>query len=149
MSIAAPTRPRVRHALATAAAYMRLNLTTGAADVIVGAQADFLLVDVYRDDDVRPGPGGRYQVDTADGQRVRFSPLARGRTVYANWYQHATSPDGRTSHPRAPMTGQQVHKRITRADGIHVLASGDIVRINGGRCVESWSRLPDTPEENR
>lgn len=138
-----------RRALATADAYLRLNTTTGLADVIVGSQVDFLLVDIYRDDDVRPGRNGRYQVDTADGQRVRFSPIARGRVPYANWYQHATSPDGRASHPRAPLTGQQVHKRTTRLDGIHVLASGDIVRINRGRCVESWSPLPDNPEENQ
>ncbi|MFD8648662.1 hypothetical protein [Streptomyces mirabilis] len=138
-----------RRALATADAYLRLNMTTGLADVIVGAQVDFLLVDTYRDDRVQPGKGGRYQVDTARGQCVRFSPIARVRVSYANWYQHATSPDGRVSHPRAPMTGKQVHKKTTRLDGIHVLASGDIVHIRRGRCVESWSPLPDTPEENR
>ncbi|MFJ4902905.1 hypothetical protein [Streptomyces sp. NPDC088727] len=148
MSIATPSRPPVRHSMATAAAYMRLNLTTGAADVIAGGQVDFLLVDIYRDEDVRPGPGGRYQVDTADGQRIRFSPIRQGRTVYATWYQHATSPDGRASYPRAPMTGQKVHKAVRGLDGIHMLASGDIVRIGHGRCVESWSVLPDTPKEN-
>ncbi|MFE4863280.1 hypothetical protein [Streptomyces sp. NPDC056670] len=149
ISATSAARPRPRYALATAAAYLRLNLTTGAADVISGAQADFLLVDIYRDEDVRPGRGGRYQVDTADKQRIRFSPVARGRNTYRAWYQHATSPDGRAYHPRAPMTGPKVHKATVGLDGIHTLASGDIIRISRGRCVESWSPLPDTPEENR
>ncbi|THA72534.1 hypothetical protein E6R60_26770 [Streptomyces sp. A0642] len=141
-------RPLERRALATADAYLRLNTTTGAADAVNGQQVDFALVDLHRDDDVRPGRGGRYQVVTAEGHMVRYAPIAQGRTEYVGWYEHATHPDGRTTRKHAPVTGKQLHKAVVRGDGIHLLADGTIVRLARGRCAETWTPLPDTPSES-
>ncbi|MGW1436826.1 hypothetical protein ACWD7M_16445 [Streptomyces griseus] len=135
--------------MATAAAYLRLDLRTGRADAVSGAQVDFVLVDIHRDDTITPGRGGRFQVATADGRVIRYAPIARGRVQYAGWYEHATHPNGLAVHKHAPMTGQKVHRAVVRADGVHILADGTVVRIARGRCAETWTPLPDTPSENR
>ncbi|MGW7100437.1 hypothetical protein [Streptomyces sp. NPDC054838] len=144
MSVLTP----IRHALATANAYLRIDLSTGRTDVICGAQADFLLVDIHRDDDVRPGPYGRYQIKAADGRTVRLAPLASRSGPMATWYKHCTLPDGRTSYPQAPMSGAEVLKHAHAADGaVHRLLDGGFIRVHRGRCAETWSPLIVNPQE--
>ncbi|MET7363225.1 hypothetical protein ABZS76_32975 [Streptomyces sp. NPDC005562] len=137
-----------RRALALADAYLRIDLTSNLTDVICGSQVDFLLVDIYRDDDVRPGPHGRYQV-TTDSGTVRFAPLASSRVPYADWYQHATLPDGRTSYQHAPMTAAKVAKQLPGVRGVvYTLRDGSLVRVFQARCAETWTPLPQAPQEH-
>ncbi|WP_428957896.1 hypothetical protein [Streptomyces sp. cg35] len=136
-----------RRALATASAYLRINMTTGLTDVLCGTQVDFLLVDIYRDDDVQPGPRGRYQVVTGDGTMIRFAPLAAGPMPLVPWYQHCLQPDGRTSHQVAPVTADKLAKALPKAAGsVHTLADGALVRLYRGRCAETWTPLAEAPD---
>ncbi|MFE6000256.1 hypothetical protein ACFQ6C_25905 [Streptomyces sp. NPDC056454] len=134
--------------MAPATAYLRLDLGTGRADAVSGAQVDFVLVDIHRDDTIVPARGGRYQVVTADGRTIRYAPIARGRVEYASWYEHASHPNGLAVRKHAPMTGVKVHQAVVRADGVHILADGTVVRLARGRCAETWTPLPDNPSEN-
>lgn len=129
--------------LASCGAYLRLNMATGAADAVNGAQVDFLLTDVYQDQDVRPGRGGRYQV-VVGGRTVRYAPIAGGCVEYAELYEHSTCPDGRTSHAHGSVSGVKVRKAVVNADNVHTLTDGTIVRLARGRCMETWTPSPVT-----
>ncbi|MGW9067947.1 hypothetical protein ACWGQT_00645 [Streptomyces yangpuensis] len=145
MSVLTP----IRHALATANAYLRIDLTTGRTDIICGAQADFLLVDIHRDDHIQPGPFGRYQITAADGRVVRLAALSGRAVPMTSWYKHCTLPDGRTSYVQALMSAAEVLKATAVADGaVHRLLDGGLIRVHRGRCAETWTPLPDNRKES-
>ncbi|MFD7835641.1 hypothetical protein [Streptomyces sp. NPDC059761] len=144
MSVLTP----MRHALATANAYLRIDLTTGRTDVICGAQADYLLVDIHRDDHIQPGPFGRYQITAANGRIVRLAPIASRAGQMTPFYKHCTLPDGRTSYAQALMSDSEVRKATAAADGtVHRLLDGGLIRVHRGRCAETWTPLVDNPKE--
>ncbi|WP_331762482.1 hypothetical protein OG612_45505 (plasmid) [Streptomyces sp. NBC_01527] len=138
-----------QRAVLAAAAYLRIDLSTGLTDAVCGEQVDYVLVEVYLDDQVRAGAGGRYEVTHDEERTIRLAPLAGRRVPLADWYQHATQPDGRTSYPQAPVEGTQVRVQIAAARGeVHTLRDGTLVRVWRGRCAETWTPLPQAPPEH-
>lgn len=136
----------------TAAAYLRLDVTTGLADVIHGAQVACILDDhLHAGHDITPGTT-LIQTRDAAGRSVQYVAVRHygvGRDT-ADRYTFSTLPDGRTVQPRGPVTAVEMRKRTSSARGeVYTLANGTVVSLYAGRCAARWVPLAETFEESR
>ena len=133
-----------RRALAHASAYLRVDHVTKHAEVVHGAQVDYVLTEVYDDGQVKPQPGGGFAVVT-DKTVVQYVPLARNQDLHrlAEAYRHWAAPgDGRQFHQQKDMPGQALGVLVRRAPGrFYVTRLGEIAHLDGGRIRNQFKPL--------
>ena len=120
-----------RRALARASAYLRINHVSKHAEVVNGAQVDFVLTEVYSDQQVKQQPGGGFIVTTDDWTPIQYVPLADNQDLrqLADAYKHWAAPgDGKQFHRRAPGT-------------CYITRLGEIAHLDGGRIRNQFKPL--------
>jgi hypothetical protein len=134
-----------RRALATASAYLRINHLTKHAEVVHGAQVDFVLTECHTDQQVKQQPGGGFIVTTDDWTPIQYVPLADTQDMrqLADAYKHWTAPgDGKQFHQEKDMDGKALSVLVRRAPGaFYVTRLGEIARVHGGRIRDQFKPL--------
>ncbi|MGA5598367.1 hypothetical protein ACPCSE_29455 [Streptomyces cellulosae] len=124
-------------ALAHADAYLRLNHRTRHAEILHGAQVDFVLTQVHPDRDVKPQKGGGFVVTADDWTVIQYIPLHYNQEVtrhLADSYQHWAAPhDGQKPVPQPPMSGKGLGVLAARAPGrFYRTRTDEIVHLHRG-----------------
>ena len=134
-----------RRALATASAYLRVNHRTRAADIVPGSQVDYVLTEIYDDQQVKPQVGGAFAVTADDWTVIQYVPLHPKQDLrqLADSYQHWAAPgDGMKFHVQKPMEGKALSVLIRRAPGVfHLTAAGEIAHIDRGKIRNQYKPL--------
>lgn len=138
---AKPTLP----ALAKASAYLRVNHRTKAAEVVHGAQVDYVLTQIYDDQQVKQQPGGGFVVTADDWTVVQYVPLAaqQDMRILADGYKHWAAPgDGKKFHQQQDMPGKALGVFVRRVPGrCYVTRAGEIAHLDGGRIRNQFKPL--------
>lgn len=130
--------------LAKADAYLVFNRGTGHAYVVHGAQADYVLSEVYEDYQVRPDRGGAYVVTLTSWQVIKYVPLHRDQMLQVHLsdqgdYAGKLSSDGRTFQTVPPLDGKALAQLVKRGDGEFYRTLDDyIIRVQRGRVLGMW-----------
>ncbi len=131
--------------LAHASAYLRVNHSTKTADVVHGCQADYVLTEVYDDQQVKQQPGGGFVVTENDWTVIQYVPLAdrQDLRLLADSYKHWSAPgDGRTFHRKQDLSGRALEVFLRRARGaFYVTRLGEIAHVAGGRIRNQFKPL--------
>lgn len=134
-----------RRTLAHASAYLRVDQVTKHADVVHGAQVDYVLTECHTDQQVKPQPGGGFIVTVDEGTLIQYVPLADDQSLrcLADLYKHWAAPgDGKKFHLRQNMGGEALEVLARRAPGIFVVTRlGEVARIHGGRIRDQFKPL--------
>lgn len=141
-------------ALAKASAYLRVNHRTKAAEVVHGAQVDYVLTEIYDDQQVKQQPGGGfvvvYETEPEDGEEpernvVQYVPLAVQQDMrsMADAYKHWAAPgDGKQFHQQQDMPGKALSVFVRRVPGrCYVTRAGEIAHLDGGRIRNQFKPL--------
>lgn len=132
-----------RRALAPAAAYIVLNSRTGIVDLVCGEQADYVLSEIYTDQQVRQEPGGVFVV-TTERDALRYAPLHGDQTLHRHItpdavYDAKRSLEGRIFRNMPRTDGKDLLKFTTRHEGrFYRLLDDCIVRTHKGRILGIW-----------
>jgi hypothetical protein len=125
-----------------AAPYLRLDVTTGTADVIHGAQAAFLIDDaLHAGLDITPGRHGMVQVRDDEGRSIQYMPVRQfGVPMRPHpHYAFSTSPNGRRREERGRVDGKTMARLASTAPGrVYTLSTGMVVAVCAERCVARW-----------
>jgi hypothetical protein len=131
--------------LAKASAYLRVNHRTKHAEVVHGAQVNFVLTEVYEDQQVRQQPGGGFVVTADDWTVIQYTPLAPEQDLrqLADSYKHWTAPgNGQKFHEQPHMEGKALQVLLRRQPGtFHVTRLGEIAHLYGGRIRNQYKPL--------
>lgn len=131
--------------LAIASAYLRLNHRTRHAEVVHGAQVDYVLTQVHPGRDVRPTPGGGFVVTADNWTVIQYVPLHYSQDMrkLAELYEHRAAPDGGKPIAQSePMSIKGLQMLIRRAPGhFYLTRVGEIVHIDGGRIRNQFKPL--------
>lgn len=144
-----------RRALATASAYLRLNHLTRRADIVNGAQVDYILTEVFDDDAVQQQAGGGFITieepgDFEDSEIkettvTQYVPLADNQDMrnLAESYRHWAAPTGGKPIPQTqPMSGKGLSVLVRRAPGTFCLTrTGEVAHLLRGRIVDQFKPL--------
>ena len=134
-----------RRALARASAYLRINHVSKHAEVVNGAQVDFVLTEVYSDQQVKQQPGGGFIVTTDDWTPIQYVPLADNQDLrqLADAYKHWAAPgDGKQFHQQQDMPGRALSVFVRRAPGTcYITRLGEIAHLDGGRIRNQFKPL--------
>jgi hypothetical protein len=135
-------------ALAGAAAYLRINRTTRCADIVNGAQANYVLTEVYTDDQVNQEKGGGFVVTDSDWTVISYTPLHADQDLLrglSDAYRHWGAPGGGTQlHVQANMPGKTLGVLLTRAPGrFYRTRVGEIAHLHGGRLRNIFKPAED------
>lgn len=139
-----------RRTLATAPGYLVSNRRTCCTDVVNGVQADYVLDQIYNDNQVRQDTGGAFVVTTLDWQVIKYVPLHADQAIHrhlADAYDPKMSQDGRTFTAMPRMSGRDVRKYMDRHDGEFWRTRDDfIIQICRGRIVGMWRPASESAE---
>lgn len=144
-----------RRILARASAYLRVNHITKHAEVVNGAQVDFVLTEVFGDDAVQQQAGGAFITieepgDFEDSEIeetvvTQYVPLADKQDLrqLADAYKHWAAPgDGKKFHQQQDMPGKALSVLVRRAPGaFYVTQLGEIAHLDGGRIRNQFRPL--------
>jgi hypothetical protein len=134
-----------RRALARASAYLRVNRRTRDADIVPGTQADYVLTEIYTDQQVKPQPGGAFAVTDDDWTAIQYVPLHPNQDMrkLADLYKHWAAPgNGMKFHEQEPMSGKALGVFIRRAPGVFYLTqSGEIAHLQRGKIRNQFKPL--------
>lgn len=134
-----------RRTLAGADAYLRLNHRTFHADVVHGAQVNWVLTNCHADRDVRPQSGGGFIVTADDWTVIQYVPLHYSQDLrkLADLYEHRAAPDGgKPLTQNEPMSSKSLQTLIRRAPGqFYLTRVGEIVHLYGGRIRNQFKPL--------
>lgn len=134
-----------RPGLAGADAYLRLNHRTRHAEIVHGAQVDYVLTHIHPDRDVKPQKGGGFVVTADDWTVVQYVPLhySQNMNKLADLYQHWTAPTGGKPTPvTKPMSGNSLQILARRAPGrFYLTRLGEVVHLQRGRIIDQFRPL--------
>ncbi|MEV7675078.1 hypothetical protein [Streptomyces sp. NPDC088752] len=124
--------------LAHAPGYLRVNQRTGAADIVNGAQVDWVLTEEYDDQQVKQVEGGGFVVTATDWNVIRYIPLHKDQRVLgelADSYEHQAAPgDGKRFYLQKTMGGKELKARLVQAPGTFCRTRvGEIAYLEKGR----------------
>lgn len=137
----------------SAAAYLRLELSTGAADVIHGAQVAAIIDDgLHAGHDITPGNIMIQVRDTKTRRSIQYVAVRQsgvGRDI-AERYTFSTCPNAKTVLPRGVVRGLEMRKATNAARGeVYTLLDGTVVSVYAGRCAARWVPLPAAEMESK
>jgi hypothetical protein len=133
-----------RRALAPAAAYVALNRRTGVVDLVCGEQADYVLSEIYTDQQVCQQSGGVFVVTTSGWEVIKYAPLHGDQVLHRHIapdaeYDAKLSLDGKIFRDMPRTGGKDLLKFITRNEGrFHRLLDDCIMRTHKGRILGMW-----------
>jgi hypothetical protein len=134
-----------RRALAGADAYLRLNHRTRHAEIVHGAQVNYVLTEIHPDRDVKPQPGGGFVVTADDWTVIQYVPLHYSQNMHqlADSYLHWAAPDGgKPIAQTEPMSGKSLTVLARRAPGqFYRTRLGEVVHLQRGRIVDQFKPL--------
>ncbi|MDQ1041551.1 hypothetical protein QFZ75_008053 [Streptomyces sp. V3I8] len=140
-----------RRALAHAPSYIVLNRRTAAAELVCGGQVDYVLSEIYEDDQVEPLNGGAFAVTRAYPVKVgeahevvQYLPLHRDQRLHQHvrpdsTYAMKRSQEGRTFIDMPNGSGKDLLRFVQRHEGAFYRTVDDhILRLHKRRILGIW-----------